>query len=108
MIFRDFWKETLWKKRKFRVMEKETIFFGVETLFSSFEPKIRYYKDVTLGENYVRDFFIAAILQEVSNSSYSASIAMATADLPSLTVVQKNNLRKNFFWVLKAPTTYRF
>jgi hypothetical protein len=25
-------------------------------------PKIRYYKDVTLCENYVRDFFIAAIL----------------------------------------------
>ena len=24
--------------------------------------KIRYYKDVTLCENYVRDFFIAAIL----------------------------------------------
>jgi hypothetical protein len=28
----------------------------------SVEPKIRYYKDVTLCENYVRDFFIAAIL----------------------------------------------
>jgi hypothetical protein len=26
------------------------------------EAKIRYYKDVTLCENYVRDFFIAAIL----------------------------------------------
>jgi hypothetical protein len=26
------------------------------------QPKIRYYKDVTLCENYVRDFFIAAIL----------------------------------------------
>jgi hypothetical protein len=26
------------------------------------EPKIRYYKDVPLCENYVRDFFIAAIL----------------------------------------------
>ena len=25
-------------------------------------PKIRYYKDVSLCENYVRDFFIAAIL----------------------------------------------
>jgi hypothetical protein len=31
-IFRDFWKEILWKKRKFRVMEKEIIFWGVETL----------------------------------------------------------------------------
>ena len=31
-IFRDFWKEILWKKRKFRVMEKEIIFLGVETL----------------------------------------------------------------------------
>jgi hypothetical protein len=28
----------------------------------SFSPKIRYYKDVPLCENYVRDFFIAAIL----------------------------------------------
>jgi hypothetical protein len=27
-----FWKEILWKKRKFRVMEKEIIFWGVETL----------------------------------------------------------------------------
>jgi hypothetical protein len=26
------------------------------------QAKIRYYKDVTLCENYVRDFFIAAIL----------------------------------------------
>ena len=29
---------------------------------STVKAKIRYYKDVTLCENYVRDFFIAAIL----------------------------------------------
>ena len=29
---RDFWKEILRGKRKFRVMEKEIIFLGVETL----------------------------------------------------------------------------
>jgi hypothetical protein len=29
---------------------------------SEMKPKIRYYKDVSLCENYVRDFFIAAIL----------------------------------------------
>jgi hypothetical protein len=34
---------------------------GFPTL-PSFWTKIRYYKDVTLCENYVRDFFIAAIL----------------------------------------------
>jgi translation elongation factor EF-1beta len=31
-------------------------------MFLSVLPKIRYYKDVPLCENYVRDFFIAAIL----------------------------------------------
>jgi hypothetical protein len=45
---------------------------------SKARAKIRYYKDVTLCENYVRDFFIAAILPVSVNSSYSASIAMAT------------------------------
>jgi hypothetical protein len=36
------------------------------------KSKIRYYKDVTLCENYVRDFFIAAILSK-SNSTPSIS-----------------------------------
>jgi hypothetical protein len=31
-------------------------------MISLLQAKIRYYKDVTLCENYVRDFFIAAIL----------------------------------------------
>jgi hypothetical protein len=35
---------------------------GVTMLGRSAGAKIRYYKDVTLCENYVRDFFIAAIL----------------------------------------------
>ena len=35
---------------------------GFPFVMSRVAAKIRYYKDVTLCENYVRDFFIAAIL----------------------------------------------
>ena len=41
---------------------KKSAFCVPYSVLWSLGAKIRYYKDVTLCENYVRDFFIAAIL----------------------------------------------